>query len=78
MVTSRLFGRRLRVIGEAGLLAAWRAKHYGALRDVVRYLPFPLIVGLAFVPAALIVLDLVSFALERTAIGLSTPPQPAE
>ncbi|GAA3737518.1 hypothetical protein GCM10022239_11560 [Leifsonia bigeumensis] len=139
---------------EAGLEAAQRAKHYGALRDVVMYLPFLLIVGLTFVAAsigiavvdaaepltlgvrvllatgvgilhlanavigvrlgrrwrriavmfvpggvlpvlaclasgglaawatialvaaALIVLDLVSFALERTAVGLSTPPQP--
>jgi low temperature requirement protein LtrA len=141
---------------EAGLEVAQRAKHYGALRDVVMYLPFLLIVGLTFVAAsigisvveaaepltlgvrvllatgvgilyltnavigvrlgrrggriamlfvpgvvlpalaclasgglaawatialvaaALVVLDLVSFALERTAGGLSTPPQPVE
>lgn len=38
---------------EAGLETAQRAQRYGALRDVVMYLPFLLIVGLTFVAAAI-------------------------
>ncbi len=38
---------------EAGLEAAQRSKSYGALRDVVMYLPFLLIIGLTFVAAAI-------------------------
>ncbi len=38
---------------EVGLRAAQRAKSYGALRDVVMYLPFILIVGLTFVAASI-------------------------
>ncbi len=67
---------------EAGLEAAQRAKDYGALRDVVMYLPFLLIVGLTFVAASIgiavvetVALDAVSFALERTSTGHSAPPQ---
>lgn len=37
---------------EAGLESAQRAKAYGALRDVVMYLPFLLVVGLTFVAAS--------------------------
>ena len=38
---------------EAGLVAAQAAKAYGALRDVVMYLPFLLIIGLTFVAASI-------------------------
>ena len=38
---------------EEGLETAQRAKEYGALRDVVMYLPFLLVVGLTFVAAAI-------------------------
>ncbi len=38
---------------EAGLEAAQRAQRYGALRDVVMYIPFLLIIGLTFVAAAI-------------------------
>lgn len=38
---------------EAGLEAAQRAGSYGALRDVVMYLPFLLVVGLTFVAASI-------------------------
>lgn len=38
---------------EAGLLAAQRANAYGALRDVVMYIPFLLIIGLTFVAASI-------------------------
>lgn len=38
---------------EAGLVAAQAAKSYGALRDVVMYIPFLLIIGLTFVAAAI-------------------------
>lgn len=38
---------------EAGLVAAQEAKSYGALRDVVMYIPFLLIIGLTFVVASI-------------------------
>jgi low temperature requirement protein LtrA len=38
---------------EAGLEVAQKARSYGALRDVVMYLPFLLIIGLTFVAAAI-------------------------
>lgn len=38
---------------ESGLESAQRAKSYGALRDVVMYLPFLLIIGLTFVAASI-------------------------
>ncbi len=38
---------------EEGLAAAQRAKRYGALRDVVMYIPFLLIIGLTFVAASI-------------------------
>lgn len=38
---------------EVGLEQAQRAKSYGALRDVVMYLPFLLIIGLTFVAASI-------------------------
>ncbi len=38
---------------EVGLESAQRAQRYGALRDVVMYLPFLLIVGLTFVAASI-------------------------
>lgn len=38
---------------EAGLVAAQEAKSYGALRDVVMYIPFLLIIGLTFVAASI-------------------------
>lgn len=38
---------------EAGLEEAQRSKSYGALRDVVMYLPFLLIIGLTFVAASI-------------------------
>lgn len=38
---------------EAGLEAAQHAKSYGALRDVVMYLPFILVVGLTFVATSI-------------------------
>lgn len=50
---------------EAGLGAAQRAKRYGALRDVVMYIPFLLIIGLTFVAAA------IGIAVEDAATSLS-------
>lgn len=50
---------------EAGLDAAQRAKRYGALRDVVMYIPFLLIIGLTFVAAA------IGIAVEDAATPLS-------